>query len=757
MRRDQMPPLGPQSVSEVDVTSALAVLWKYRMTVAATTAAFVLLALAYSLLATPVYQSRLMAQIEDTSDANAASSKGLMNDVSTLFVVKPLAEGEIQLFTSNYVVSRAVDALGLFVTAVPHYFPVVGPLIARHNDNVSAPGLFGWGGFAWGNESIDVSRFNVPRQFEGEPFQLEAAADGTYTLRGPAFKDPATGRVGVEETFTTSRGAVTLLVQKIVGSEGATFELTRHSRQQTITSLQRSVQVTEQGTKSGVLLAKLKGHDSARVSATLNALGNAYIVQNGERKSNYAASSLEFLKTQLPSLKQRVEQAEQEYAKYRNARSIVDLDEDGRSLLRQSVEAETNLMMLQQKRQEITSRFTGDHADVVIVRGQIALAEQRVRDVAERIKRLPDAEKDSLALLREVRVTTGLYAGLLNNIEELKLLSAGKIGSVRVIDPAEAAEVPMWPNKSLLLAGAALAGLFCGAGAAFLRNARMKGVMDARSLEDDTGLGVMACIPLSVRQRERLLPRPARPTPQEPALLAVSHPHDPTIESLRMLRTTLLVAMSTARNNVVLLTGPLPGIGKSFVSSNLAAVLAAAGQRVLLIDGDMRRGRLHERVDIEEGNGLADVLAANAALAGALHRDVQPGLDFLMAGHRPSNPAELLLSERWKNLIEVNSSRYDVVLIDAPAVLPVADAAIMASVAGSIFLVARFGETRSDEMVESMRALSQAGAQVRGILLNGIDAKGSGRYGYVRTYGSYVSYGYDDDGHAGAGHAKVHH
>jgi tyrosine-protein kinase Etk/Wzc len=144
-------------------------------------------------------------------------------------------------------------------------------------------------------------------------------------------------------------------------------------------------------------------------------------------------------------------------------------------------------------------------------------------------------------------------------------------------------------------------------------------------------------------------------------------------------------------------------------------------------------------------------------LADALHRDVQPGLDFLMAGHRPPNPAELLLSEQWKNLIEVNSSRYDVVLIDAPAVLPVADAAIMASVAGSIFLVARFGETRSDEMVESMRALSQAGAQVRGILLNGIDAKGRGRYGYVRTYGSYVSYGYNDDGHAGAGHAKVHH
>ncbi|MPW17414.1 polysaccharide biosynthesis tyrosine autokinase [Paraburkholderia sp. CNPSo 3157] len=720
---------------EVSVLSVLRSLRARWITVALTTALFILAACVYVVLATPVYRARILVQLEDTGDTSQPSMKGVMGEMSSMFTVKPIAEGESQLLGSTFVLSRVVEVLSLNVSAAPHYFPVIGRVIARNTEGHSRPGIFGKGGYAWGDESIDVTRFDVPRRYEGHTYSLIVLQNGQFRLSGNGLADPVTGHVGIENIFSTPYGPIVLTIKKIVGEEGVYFDLVDRSRLQTADALRHDLQITEQGNKSGVLAATLEGANPALLSATLNEIAKQYTEQNAERRAVHAESALEFLESQLPAMKRRVEQAEEKYTTYRNRQSIVDVDEEGKLLLKQSAAAETTLLELQQKRQEMAAHYTPNHPAVSLVDRQMEVVRKGIADLDQKIRSVPEREQGTLALMREVRVSTSLYAGMLENMAELRLLKSSKMGSVRLVDEAQIPEIPVKPKRSVILLGSAVLGLFFGAGAALLRSKLHDGVTDVRLLEQDTGFAVCGVVPFSARMRA--LAREQCPQP----LLAARHPQDPAVESLRILRTRLLATMTRARNNVVLVTGPLPGIGKSFVSANLAAILAAGGQRVLLVDGDMRRGHLHDYFGVSPCGGLSEILEGCMPASATIHRGVQNNLDFLAAGARPSNAPELLMSSLWKDMIEAMKLRYDVILLDAPAVLPVSDAEIMAADAGSVFVVARFAETRADEMIESLRALRQANAAVKGIVLNGIIS--TGHYPYRRIYGSYISYGFE--------------
>jgi tyrosine-protein kinase Etk/Wzc len=194
--------------------------------------------------------------------------------------------------------------------------------------------------------------------------------------------------------------------------------------------------------------------------------------------------------------------------------------------------------------------------------------------------------------------------------------------------------------------------------------------------------------------------------------------------------------MLNSRNNVVMITGPTPGVGKSFVSANFAAVLAAVGKRILLIDGDLRTGHLHHYFGLDRKNGLADALAAHAKVEQVVHRNVVENVDFISTGSLPSRPAELLSHRNFGGLLKLLSDRYDFVLIDTPPVLAVSDALIVASQAGVIFNIVRGGISTVGEIEETVKRLNQAGHTVNGIVFNDLKP-GSSQYDYASGYGQY--------------------
>ena len=687
----------------------------------------------YAIMAEPVYEANIMIQVEDSP--NSAGS--LLGQVNSLFDVKTAATAEIEILRSRMVVSRAVDNLRLYIQASPRRVPLVGTWMANRSTELSEPGRGGGGGYTWGNERIQVEVFNVPEAWQGQGFELVAGPSGRYRLITPNNQS-LDAQVGQLLEWDAPQGKLQLLVSELSGKPGASFDLVRRSRLNLIEGLQSSLKIAEKGRQSGVIGATLEGTNPKATTDILNELGREYVRQNIDRKAEEAANTLRFLEGQLPQIKRELEGAERTYSDFRNSKGTVDLGEEGRALLQQATAAETRLLEMRQKREELLSRFTPAHPTVQVLEKQMAEARAQARQIATQIRKLPSLEQDTIRITRDVKVNNELYAGLLNSAQQLRLIKAGKVGNVRLVDAAVVPESPVKPRRTLIVGLAVLAGVLLGVLLAWLRKS-LQGSIDAPSdIENKLGMTVYATIPHSQKQ-EQLFER-VRNRSKEVAVLASLSKSDAAIESLRSLRTALQFAMLEAPNNIILITGATPNLGKTFVSVNFANVLAATGKRTLLIDADLRKGYLHQYFGMERQLGLSELVAGSVPFDQAVVREMLPNLDFMCTGALPPNPAELLMSDHLADLLRHLSARYDHIVIDSPPVLAVSDTAVLGRQVGAVFLVAREGMSTLGELEESQKRLAQSGVQVKGVLFNDLRQR-PGRYGYGYRY-RYGRYSY---------------
>ncbi|MDY5372338.1 MAG: polysaccharide biosynthesis tyrosine autokinase, partial [Escherichia coli] len=223
-------------------------------------------------------------------------------------------------------------------------------------------------------------------------------------------------------------------------------------------------------------------------------------------------------------------------------------------------------------------------------------------------------------------------------------------------------------------------------------------------------------------------------------LLAVGNPTDLAIEAIRSLRTSLHFAMMQAQNNVLMMTGVSPSIGKTFVCANLAAVISQTNKRVLLIDCDMRKGYTHELLGTNNVNGLSEILIGQGDITTAAKPTSIAKFDLIPRGQVPPNPSELLMSERFAELVNWASKNYDLVLIDTPPILAVTDAAIVGRHVGTTLMVARYAVNTLKEVETSLSRFEQNGIPVKGVILNSIFRRASA----YQDYG-YYEYEYKSD------------
>jgi len=699
---------------EIDLKAWLHTLFDSRWLITAITLLVTFVALVYALVAEPVYEADMVIHVEEESP-NA--TKNILSEASSLFETKKAPIAEIELLRSRMVVSHAVDNLRLYIEVRPKYFPIVGFWFAgRGVQRLSEPGIFGRGGYVWGSEKAEVSHFEVPKAWENRIFQITALGDGRFSLRGEGGLD-AKGTVGTVLKAGTGGGELELRVDSLAAKPGAQFMIRRVARVAAIESIQRAMQISEQGKQSGVIEVKLQGASAQRVNNVLSELGREYLRQDLARKTEEAEKSLAFLNQQLPLLKHKLEQSEERYNQFRNAHSSVDLQEEAKISLQQAAAARTRRIELMQKKTELLSRFTVDHPVLLGVERQRKEVEAELDEVALRIKALPVLEQDEARLTREIKVNTDLYTALSNTAQQLRLISVSKVSNVRMIDAPVVPVKPIKPNRALIVALAVITGLFLGTLIAFARKAISGGIDDAQEIERMLGAPVVyATIPHSSNQ-DRLMRRAKRMAPRLP-LLAQAVPEDIAIESLRSFRAALQFSMPHFRNNIVMLAGPAGGLGKSFVSANLAAVMAASGMRVLLIDADLRNGHLHRYFGVSHEQGLSRAIAGTMPVEHIIHRSVLENLDFIPTGALPPNRAEFLLHLNLGTLLETVSASYDLVLIDAPPLLAVADALIIGAHAGAVFILARARATSEGQINEAIKRLNQAGIYPQGVLFN---------------------------------------
>lgn len=709
----------------IDLVEYWDIVFDNRWLILAIVTVAVVLGGAYAWLARPVFEANTLVQVED----NLGNSKSLLGEAAGLVDVKTATSAELEILRSRMVIGQAVDGARLYIDARPRYLPVLGAAMARRASGLSEPGFLGFDGYVTGSESITVPSFNVPAQLEGTAFRLTALGGGQYSVTHRDLPGEFRGTVGAPLTHTTPAGRVELLVTALHGNAGAQFNLVRRSRLSAIADLQSRLKLVEKGRNSGVIDASLRGRDPVQLTLILNEIGRQYVRQNIERKSAEAEKTLAFLDVQLPQLKKQLGQAEDIYSRYRNQQGTVALDEEAKLVLQRSVDLESKLMEAQQKRREMIGRFTPEHPSVQTLDAQIRAWGAEIGKLNARIRTLPTVQQDALRLERDVKVNTELYQQLRNSALQLQLVREGKIGNVRVIDEAAPPEEPVGPNRTAILGVAVLAGLLGGIAIALARNAFFRGVRNAQEIEAQTSLNVYSTIPLSPTQGQ--LARKVVEKLPGLHLLASAAPDDPAVESLRSLRTALQFAMLEATSNRIVISGPTPGVGKSFVSANFAALMASTGKRVLLIDADLRKGHLNQYFGQPRARGLSELIIGSLQLQEVIRPNLLPNLDLITTGTLPPNPAELMMSGALANALEQLSARYDYVIVDTPPVLVAADAPALAVHAGSVLLVARAGMTQMGELHECAKRLSHAGKNTTGVLLNGLDLT-------RRHYGSYA-------------------
>ncbi len=719
-QRIAMPPPAPEE-DEIGLAAHLRVLRDNFRLVLATAAAVTLIALAYALLARPVYEASMLIHVEE---ANPAGARNAFNEMATMFETKKAVTAEMELLRSRTVLAPAVEQLKLYVEARPASFALAS-LWRRGARPGSAP--------------LAVAQFDVPPALYQRDFVLTSLGGDRFSVFEQRSNVIFYGKVGQLLRADTPAGLVELRIARLAGASGERFLLSRSSAMAAIKKLQRDLIIAEQGRQSGVIAVRLEARRADLAGAVLEEIGRQYIAQNQGRKSEDAEKSLAFLELQLPKLKAKLEQAEGEYNAFRNANGTIDFAEEAKLSLQQAAAAKSRRTELMQKRTELLTRFTQYHPTVAAVAGQLRQIDKESGDIARHIKTLPLLEQDALRLSREIKVNTDLYTALANTAQQLRVVSVGKASNVRMIDPPMAAYEPVRPHRLLVVVIGALTGLMLGAGAAFVRRDLAGGVDDPVRIEQLLGSRVVfASIPHSEAQA-RLDKRGAVASRQ--ALLAQDWPNDGAIEALRSFRASLQFSMPRFHNNVIVFAGPTSSLGKSFVTANFAAVMAAGGKRVLLVDADVRNGRLHQYFGVQRAPGLCEALAGAMPPGPAIRRDVLPNLDLIPTGRLPDRP-EFTVHSGIGALLASLGTHYDLVLVDSPPILALADALLIGSQAGAVFLVVRAGVSTEREITESIKRLGHAGVAPCGIVFNDVKPRLSG-YGYKYAYSKRQRLAYD--------------
>lgn len=712
-------PANNQADDEIDLGRLFGLLLDGKWIIITITFIAAVIGVIYALSITPEYRANALLQVEEKSGGLSA-----LGDVSEMFSQKSNAGAEINIITSRKILGAAVDEVKSDIIARPNYFPVIGHFMARRYSGEQPAEASMFSNYAWGGEQIKVSRLDVPSSRLNQAITLRATeqgfdllnADGEILLQGQANQ-------------LVEQNGISILITDLVARPNTEFTLVKASRLNAINALKGSLSASEKGNASGILELSLTGTSPAEITSSLNAVAQQYLLQNIQRQSAEAEKSLTFLAEQQPELKGQLDQAEERLNQYRQKNKSVDLGLETQSVLTQLVDLEKQLNELSFNESELSRLYTRAHPSyqALLEKKQSLLRDKT--QLSAQVENLPNTQQEILRLTRDMEVSQEIYIQLLNKVQELNIVKAGTVGNVRIIDDAVTAPGAVKPKKPLIVMLATMLGGMFSVGLVLVRGLLNRGVENPEDFEQ-AGISVYASIPLSeLQQRHTIKNRRNKKRDQTSDLLALMNPTDLAIESLRTLRTSLHFAMLEANNNIIAIGGPSPEVGKTFISSNLAAVCAQAGQKVLLIDADMRKGYLHHNFNKKAEQGLSEILTGRLTLAEAVHSTDINNLHVMFRGQVPPNPSELLMHSNFNQLLAQVAQEYDLVIIDTPPVLAVTDPVIISAQAGTTLMVSRFAKNPLKEVEVAKRRYEQNGIIVKGLVFNAVERKGSA-YGY---------------------------
>jgi len=730
-----MTPIAPApdapSGDDINLLDLLAIIWSGKLWIALALAAAFAVGAVKVLKSQPIYQAQGLLQLEARSGSLALPTG--MQDMLGGGGGDYAGETEMAIMQSRMVMAQAVRELDLQVYAYPRPLPYLGLIPARLR--LPDLGLGFLRPYQWGNEMIRVGELEVPPDWLGAGMTLTITGPGAYRIILP---DGDTSIGTQRERLALPEKGFSLVVDDLQGPVGREFLVGRMDMADAIGSIQGGFSVVETPQYSSILSVSYTDPDPRRAEEALDAIARSYVDQNIARSAAEAQNSLTFIEEQLPIAEQAVTEAQNALNAYRQQQQSIDVDYETRTLLEQATQVEAQLNALALQEEELKKRYTINHpAYQALLQNKTSL-EAQLETVRKATLGLPETQKEIFNLTRNLEVSQEVYVQLLNRGQELRVVRASTVGSVRIIDTAYSDGGRIAPRTNRILMVHLLTGLVIGIGGVLLRRAIRRGIRGAQEIEK-AGLPVFATVNFSpdaanLRKGKGTLP-----------IFALTKPDDLVIEALRSLRTSLHFGMLDAKTNTILLTSAAPGAGKSFTAINLATVAAQAGQKVCVVDADMRKGYLRRYFGKEKDTpGLTEILAREKTLDEVLVQGPVEGMSAVLSGRYPPNPSELLMRPEFEMLLAELDKRFDLIIVDSPPALAVTDPVVVGRYTGATIIVARHMETMMAEIDAVRRIFETAGVKVTGAILNGYKVSEGSKYGGQYQYYNY-RYAYKTD------------
>ncbi|RMF22946.1 MAG: polysaccharide biosynthesis tyrosine autokinase [Deltaproteobacteria bacterium] len=730
---------------EVNLRDYIGVLLHRRWTVATALVVCVLATLIFSLVSTPMYEATALLQIQP-GGPNILSFEDVQESMALSQAYNDFFQTQYDILSSRRLATRTIDKLGLDAdpwlngdlersTFLGRTKAWIASLVASEDEDPELAAL------AKRQKLIDKFIDHVRVKPRRKSFLVEVS------FRSP---DPETS---AEVANTMAREYVDLTLDQRIEAAAQGRDFIAKQLAVTKARLEESEEQLQEFARGRDLYA-LEQEEKV-IHERLADLNNRLTEAQGERISLEAAyqqatgpdhSNLPAVVASplIKSLKEELSKAEAEYAalsgRFTDAYPQVRTLKARIEQIRSSIAQEEN---------EIISSIKADYEAAVA-------REEMLREQLEAQRKVVAAyeEKaiDFKIMKREVDTNRGIYENLLRRLKEVEVTEAIRASNITLVDSPEVPLEPASPNIPLNLALSSLLGLFAGVGLAFFQDYMDDSLKSPDDVERYLRLPTLGAVPVlkgaPEEERDKSEKRQRRERGKDDApsadLEVVLRPTSSGAEAIRTLRASLFLAAPGGAPGRLLISSAKPGEGKTCIAINLGAALAQMGRRVVVVDCDLRRPRIHKAIGLSQSPGVTNYLTGNVALDEVIRDSGQAGLDIVTAGPIPPNPVDLLDSVGMGELIRDLEERYDHIVIDTPPALGFADVPVLSNrLGGACLLVTRAGDTSRRLARQACEYLIRMQSKLLGVVLNRVASRSTGYsyYGYYGYYGYYSHYG----------------
>lgn len=660
--------------------------------------------------AVQMFKADVMVQVGEGTNRNN-SEVAEISRLTEAFSLTNATEGEIEIARSRLVLGDVVRKRGLNLAVEPPPRPFMDKIRRR-----PAP-------------YVDLVNFTLPDSLVGVPFEIEmVSTDGDFILRKQdttadkhAKQAPILqARAGDPVDSASNPSHIQIWVRGFYYSKvGSVFTVVHRDELAAIQALAIGLSVEEIGKKTGLISLSYLSPSPREAAEIANDIAEAYVSQNVDRRTREVVERSAYIQQQLPALKKASEDAQNKLRQYRSSVGSVDLSREVEQALSQQAEMGRQLLDLSQKKKEALEKYRTDHPVVRYIDSSIVALRAQEAKLQSKVKSLPFQQQEIMDMLHDVEVTTQRYTKVQNEAQQIQAVAEQKVSDVRIVDRAiRGSLVPKRGTFSMALMGMVLGGLLAASLAVGHR--MINNVVESPAyLESVFQKPVLSILPHSDLQGK--LHSRMKKGIKGIHLLSTEAPEDLPMEALRSTVSPVKMSVRRSQNNLALIAGAAPGSGKSFIAANLAVQIAQTGARVLLIDADLRKGKLQNLFSIRQEIGLSEILSGSASVDSAIVDTRIPDLFLLPSGSFTNRSTVLLQSILFDRLLQEVSERYDLVVLDAPPVLALSDATVIASHVGTLLLVFKHGVHTVAEIEACRKGLELVDAQVTGIILNDVD------------------------------------